>query len=101
MKPAALLLPLCLAACTTAPVKAPPVPPPTIIEVPVKVYVPIDAKLRARCAWKRDVLPSQSMAAARERGNCAEQYERQLDAIGKVQGQPVPAVADTSTQVSP
>lgn len=92
MKSLALAPALLLAACATVPPSPScPVPEPRIIEVPVKIYVPIDAALRKRCPWKRGVPPSQSMAAARERADCLEDYERKFDAIGKVQGKPVPA----------
>ena len=76
--------------CGAHATKAPAPGPAVIIEKPVKVYVPIDPKLRTRCQWERDVLPSQSIAATKRRGECLEHYERNLDGIDRVQGKPVP-----------
>ena len=86
-----LLLLLLMSACKSAEVKDPMSNcPAAIIEKPVRMYVPIPAELRKRCRWERDVLPSQSLAAARRRGECLEHYERNLDGIDQVQGKPVP-----------
>lgn len=82
---------LMLAACKTAPVAHKPVEPGLkVVEKPVKVYVSIGKELTKRCPWKRNIKPSESMAGSKERGDCAEQYERQLGAIEQVQGKPVP-----------
>lgn len=62
----------------------------TVIEKPVKVYVPIPDDLIARCPWPKSGKPSESIEVARKRRECLEQYEGQFDAIGKVQGKPVP-----------
>lgn len=80
---------LALAGCTTTKPKAP-VPAPDVIEVPVKVYVPIDKKLTARCKWTREGMPSQVFDVSNGRKRCLVQYEGQLDAIEQVQGTPVP-----------
>lgn len=67
-----------------------PTPAPDVIEVPVKVYVPIDKKLTARCKWAREGKPSQVFDVSNGRKRCLVQYEGQLDAIEQVQGKPVP-----------
>ena len=81
---------LVLAGCKSAGATQPDVPVSTVIEVPVKVYVPIEANLTKRCPWPLGAKPSQAVEVAKKRRECLEAYERQLDAIGKVQGQPVP-----------
>ncbi len=78
-----------LAACQSAPKSAAPRPA-AIVQVPVPTYVPVPEKLTARCAWERDVPPSKSIKAARERAACLEQYEANDDATRAIQGQPVP-----------
>jgi hypothetical protein len=69
------------------------------VEVPVPYYVPIPAKMLRGCdateqypqgGWPKAVKPSQSMAAAQRRGECATQYEGQLEVIGTIEGRPVP-----------
>ena len=88
---AALLLSALVTACTrnTTRPDAPPEPP-TVVEVPVATYVPIDSDLTARCKW-RDNAPLEVMpSVARERKKCLIQYEGQFDAIERVQGRPVP-----------
>ena len=69
----------------------PTAPAATVIEAPVKTYVPIDPALRARCPWPKSGKPSEAMEVGRKRKECLEFYERNLDGIDKVQGQPVPA----------
>lgn len=59
----------------------------TVIEKPVKVYVPIPDALRARCGWPKSGKPSEAIEVARKRKECLQFYERNLDGIDKVQGQ--------------
>lgn len=85
-----LTLALALAACATADkVVTPPVAGP-LLTYPVPYYVGIPAEKTARCPWKRDVKPSEGLAAARERARCLERYEAQLGEIEAVEGEPVP-----------
>lgn len=78
---------LMLAACKTAPGSHKPVEPSLkVVEKPAQVYVAIDKELTKRCPWKRKIKPSESLAGAKERGDCLDQYERQLGAIEQVQG---------------
>lgn len=86
-----LLLVLGTSAC--GPVKeAPPpaVPATTVVEVPVKVYVPIDKKYTKRCAWVADGAIDDIFEVARGRKACLERYEINHDAIDRIQGTPVP-----------
>ncbi|BAM66431.1 hypothetical protein [Xanthomonas citri phage CP2] len=80
-----------LAACGRQAVKPDiPTTPAGVVEVPVEVYVPIDADLTARCQW-RETAPLEVMpSVARERKKCLQFYEGNLDAIERVQGRPVP-----------
>ncbi|WP_422507146.1 hypothetical protein [Stenotrophomonas sp. GZD-301] len=78
-----------LAACRSAPAPLNP-PPPALIEMPVLVYVPIDADLRRRCQWEQEGMPSQVFSVSNGRKRCLQQYEAQLDGIDQVQGKPVP-----------
>ncbi|MCD7096919.1 hypothetical protein [Stenotrophomonas sp. MMGLT7] len=89
MRAILILLPLALAACTAARTRAPP-PAPTVIEVPVKTYVPIDKALTARCKWMREGKPSQVFEVSNGRKRCLVQYESQFEAIEQVQGGAVP-----------
>lgn len=80
-----------LAACSRQAIKHDiPTTPAGVVEVPVEVYVPIDAELTAKCPWREsaplEVMPS----VARERKKCLQFYEGNLDAIQQVQGKPVP-----------
>jgi len=89
----ALLLSALVTACTRQATKPDsPADPPTVVEVPVATYVPINEELTARCEWidsaPLEVMPS----VARGRKKCLQQYEGQLDAIKRVQGRPVPAL---------
>lgn len=80
---------LMLAACKTAPVSHKPVEPSLkVVEKPVPIYVAIDKELTKRCPWKRKIKPSESVAGAKERGDCLDQYERSLDAIERISGKP-------------
>jgi hypothetical protein len=81
-----LIATLLMGACNNARQPA----PPRVIEKPVKVYVEIDATLTARCDWRKDALPSESIEIAKERRSCLERYERQFDAIENVEGQAAP-----------
>lgn len=87
MRLLAIALCVALTACQT--VKPTP-PAATVIEKPVKVFVPIGRDLTARCPWPKSGKPSQSLEVARKRRECLEQYERQFDGIEKVEGKPVP-----------
>lgn len=78
-----------LAACQAAPTKPNP-PAPALIKVPVATYVPIDAALTKRCSWVRDGKPSAVFDVSNGRKRCLMQYEAQFEAIGQVQGKPVP-----------
>ena len=78
-----------LAACQAVPTKLNP-PEPALINVPVATYVPIDADLTKRCSWARDGKPSAVFEVSNGRKRCLMQYEAQFDAIGQVQGKPVP-----------
>ena len=64
-----------------------------VIEKPVAYFVPIDPKLRKRCAWPRSAPIAKIFEAASARKACLEQYEAQLDGIDAVQGKPVPEAA--------
>lgn len=78
---------LMLAACKTAPVAHKPVQPSLkVVEKPVQVYVAIDKDLTKRCPWKRKIKPSESVAGAKERGDCLDQYELQLGTIERISG---------------
>lgn len=78
---------LVLAACRTLPEAQKPVAPSMkVVAKPVPVYISIDKDLTKRCPWKRKIKPSESLAGAKERGDCLEQYERQLGAIEQIQG---------------
>ena len=76
---------LMLAACKTAPHK-PVEPSLKVVEKPVQVYVAIDKELTKRCPWKRKIKPSESVAGAKERGDCLDQYEAQLGTIERISG---------------
>ncbi len=78
-----------LTACRSAPAPLNP-PPPTFIEVPVAVYVPIDAELRRRCSWEREGKPSEVFSVSNGRKRCLLQYEAQFEGIDQVQGKPAP-----------
>lgn len=78
-----------LAACAAQPPKAN-LPAPTVVEVPVATYVPIDPALTKRCSWTREGKPSQVFAVSNGRRRCLLQYEAQLDGVEQVQGRPVP-----------
>lgn len=80
---------LVLSACQSAPPKPNP-PPPTVIKVPVAIYVPIDAALTKRCSWIRAGKPSAVFEVSNGRKRCLDQYEAQFDTIEQVQGKPVP-----------
>lgn len=80
---------LALTGCPGGRVK-PTLPAATVIEKPVKVFVPISDDLLAKCPWPKSAKPSEALEIARKRRQCLEQYERNLDAIGKVRGNPVP-----------
>ena len=58
------------------------------VEVIKKEYVPIHADLSKRCAWTKGVKPSKALTELVIRKGCLEQYERQFDAIEKIQGKP-------------
>lgn len=92
---AALLLSALVTACTRQGVKPDaPADPPTVVEVPVPTYVPIEEELTARCEWV-DSAPLEVMpSVTRGRKKCLQQYEGQFDAIRKVQGRPVPAIGN-------
>jgi len=68
-------------------------PAPTVIEVPVATYKPIDPKLTKRCDWPKKAKPSQAMDVGNKRKACLIRYELQFDAIDGVQGKPVPDTA--------
>ena len=78
-----------LVACQSATTKKNP-PAPTVVNVPVSTYVPIDPSLRKRCSWERDGKPSAVFEVSNGRKRCLMQYEIQLDGIDQVQGKPVP-----------
>lgn len=79
-----------LAACQAAPTKQNP-PPTAVIKVPVATYVPIDAKLRLRCKWVKEAVPSAVFEVSHGRKRCLDLYEAQFDAIDQVQGKPIPS----------
>lgn len=84
---------LVLAGCQSPQHKASPRAP-TVIEVPVATYVPIDSALTRRCQWVKDGQPSAVFTVANGRKRCLLQYEAQFDAIEQVQGKPVPGGSD-------
>lgn len=87
----ALILLSCMALLTACTGNVKPVPVPAkLIEVPVPVYVPIDARLTKPCGWVRQAKPSKVFEVAEGRKRCLELYEINFRAIDKVQGQPVP-----------
>ena len=79
-----------LAGCATHAKRPEALPAAKVIEVQVPTFVPIDHELLLKCDWTRNVKLSQSPTALRQRAACLLQYEDQLDAIGTVQGKPVP-----------
>lgn len=81
-----------LTACQSAAPKPNP-PAPTVLQVPVATYVPIDPALRKRCTWEREGRPSAVFEVSNGRKRCLMQYEIQLDGIDQVQGKPVPRQA--------
>lgn len=89
---AALLLSALVTACTRQATKPDAPQPPTVVEVPVATYVPIDEELTARCEWVAEAPLEVMPKVARGRKKCLQQYEGQLDAIKRVQGRPVPAI---------
>lgn len=81
-------------ACTRGATKPDrPSDPPTVVEVPVEVYVPIERSLLERCKWLDNAPLEQMPSVARGRKGCLQFYEANIDAIGKVQGKPVPKPA--------
>ncbi len=78
-----------LAACSGKQPKVNP-PAPTVVEIPVATYVPIDAALTKRCQWVRDAKPSQVFEVSSGRRNCLLKYEAQFDGIERVEGKPQP-----------
>ena len=78
-----------LVACGREGVKSNP-PAPKVIEMPVRVYVPIDPKMTKRCDWPKNGKPSQAMDVGNKRKTCLTRYEAQFDTIESVQGKPVP-----------
>lgn len=84
------LLSLALVACRND-VRAPgPNTVERIVEVPVKVYVPIDKKYTKRCPIAEGPL-REIPSVSRERKKALEVCNGQLETIEKVQGTPVPA----------
>ena len=82
---------LMLAACKTEPFANKPVGQGLkVVEKPVPVYVSIKKELTKRCPWKKKIKPSESVAGAKERGYCLEQYESQFVGVEQVQGKAVP-----------
>lgn len=79
-----------LSACTQGTVRPDPPKAAEVLPVYVPTYVPIVEELRRRCEWKRACKPSESIDCAKQRGECLDQYERQLDGIDQVQGNAVP-----------
>lgn len=69
--------------------------PGEVIRDEVKYYVEIDDELLAKCRWTPNVPPSKTLEAARRRAECLEQYEGQLDEIGRIRGTAAP-LEDTS-----
>lgn len=85
----ALLLLSCLLGCAReAPRPTPPAP--TVIEVPVRVYVPIPDEMTQLCKWAREAPPSQVFDVTEGRRRCLLRYEAQLKAVKSVQDRPVP-----------
>jgi len=78
-----------LTACQSAAPKQNP-PAPTVMQVPVATYVPIDPALWKRCTWEREGRPSAVFEVSNGRKRCLIQYEAQFDAIEQVQGKPAP-----------
>ena len=78
---------LALTACAGNKPKQPIEQPAKIIEVPVKVYVPIDPKLTEPCPIATGKL-SDVIEVARKRKAALEQCNAQLKAISKQQGSP-------------
>lgn len=97
---AALLLSAVVTACTRQGTRPDaPAEPPTVVEVPVPTYVPIEPALTQRCEWTGDAPLEIMPKVARGRRKCLEQYEGQFDAIRKVQGRPVPAIGDAKPAI--
>lgn len=93
MRPVLALAMLALAACSHTPGPVPNPPAPRVIEVPVRIYVPIPPELTARCRWVRSgVLPSAAFEVLEGRKACLIRYEERLKAIEEIQGKPVPGV---------
>lgn len=86
-----------LTACQSAAPKQNP-PAPTVMQVPVATYVPIDPALRKRCTWEREGRPSAVFEVSNGRKRCLIQYEAQFEAIDGIQGKPVPASRDDTSR---
>lgn len=57
-----------------------------LVEVPVRQYVAIPDALLKRCAWPKKAPLHDVIEVARKRRACLEQYEGQIDGIGKLMG---------------
>lgn len=82
-----LLIALALTGCASNKPKEPVQQLARVVEVPVKVYVPIEAKLTEPCEIASGKL-SDVIEVARKRKAALEQCNGKLDAIRKVQGKP-------------
>lgn len=91
MRALLILAAMTLVGCKAAPEPKANPPAPTVIELPVATYVPIDAALTKRCQWVRDdAKPSQVFEVSAGRRSCLLKYEAQFDGIKRVEGKPVP-----------
>lgn len=79
---------LILAACTPKQAQRPD-PPPKIVEVPVKIYVPVPADLTEPCPIAKGTL-AEIPKVARARRQSLESCNADKAAIRKIQGTPVP-----------
>ena len=88
MRPLIVAAVLTLAACTPPQAQRPD-PPPKIVEVPVKVYVPVPDDLTEPCPIAKGKL-SEIPKVARARRASLESCNADKAAIRKIQGTPVP-----------
>lgn len=90
MRYLAALLSLTVAGCTSMPEADLRMAPPELIRVPVPTYVPIPSEMTQRCRWVDTAPPSQVFSVSAGRKTCLQRYEKQLQAVERVQGQPAP-----------
>lgn len=81
---------LALVGCASMPQPLATGGPPELIRVPVPTYVPIPSEMTQRCRWVDTAPPSEVFSVSAGRKTCLQRYEKQLQAVERVQGQPAP-----------